>query len=170
MSAESVRVEGLGFDECDVAVVTHVGAEHRTDLPDAETRDQLSVLMRCVVEAVTRRRGWAVLNADDPTTVAMAEYCRGEVIYFSLNPRSQFLAEHRAKGGRTATAAGQKLILSDGTKPLLEIPLPKPQTGAPTAALVENVLAAAGAAWALGLAADEIAAGLAQGAPQAVGA
>jgi cyanophycin synthetase len=170
VSAESVRVEGLGFDECDVAVVTHVGVEHRTDLPDAETRDQLSVLMRCVVEAVARRSGWAVLNTDDPTVVAMAEYCRGGVLFFSLNPRSQLLAEHRAKGGRTATVAGQKLILRDSAKPPLEIALPKSEVVPPAAASLENILAAAGAAWALGLAADEIAAGLAQTAPQAVSA
>ena len=99
VAAESVRDEGLGFDDCEVAVVTCVDQAHCEDLPDAERAEQVSVLKRCVVEAVAKQRGWAVLNADDPTTAAMAEYCRGSLIYFTRDPRNAIALAHAPKGG-----------------------------------------------------------------------
>jgi len=166
VSTDSVRQEGLGFDECDVAVVTNVGEEHRTDLPDADTVEQVSVLQRCVVEAVRRHGGWGVLNASDPTVADMASYCRGSVIFFSPDRRNPRIVAHRRAGGRTAVVMGQKIVLADGTKTAMEIPLSAAEPDGTSVLSVETVLAASAAAWALGLSADEIAAGLARCAPQ----
>ena len=93
-----MRDEGLGFDDCEVAVVTGVDHVHRDDLEDAERAEQVSVLKRCVVEAVAKQRGWAVLNADDPTAAAMAEYCRGSLIYFTNDPRNAIALRTVPKG------------------------------------------------------------------------
>ncbi|HEY1603061.1 MAG TPA: cyanophycin synthetase [Pirellulales bacterium] len=168
VSAQSVRDEGLGFDSCDVAVVTGVGQEHRADLADAEKVEQVSVLKRCVVEAVARDRGWAVLNAEDAAVVGMAEYCHGAVIFYARDPRNRVVVEHRAKGGRTASVVDNNLALFDADKPLWEIPVP--EAGKLDVTVLDYALPAAAAAWALGLSADEIRRGLARFAPQTVDA
>ena len=98
VSAASVREEGLGFDSCDVSIVTNVGQDHRDDLSDAETVEQISVLQRCVVEATVRWRGFAVLNADDPTVVGMASYCRGAVIFYSRSAVGPHRRPSRSRG------------------------------------------------------------------------
>ncbi len=162
VSAESVREEGLGFDECDVAVVTCVDATHRDDLPDAERTEQVTVLKRCVVEAVAKRRGWAVLNADDPMTAAMAEFCPGSVLWFTRDPHNPLIAGHRDKGGRYVVGLPTALRFCEGKLPAVEIPLPSPSGEQADAALAEYGLPAAAAVWALGLSLADIAAGLAR--------
>src|SRR5207248_6203507 len=57
--------EGLGFDSCDVAVVTNIGAGDHLGLRGIETPDELARVKRTVVAAVGPG-GAAVLNADDP--------------------------------------------------------------------------------------------------------
>jgi cyanophycin synthetase len=170
VSAESVRDEGLGFDDCDVAVVTCVDHEHRDDLNDAERAEQISVLKRCVVEAVAKQRGWAVLNADEPTTAAMAEYCRGSLIYFTRDPRNAIALAHRSKGGRVVLSAPGRLRMFAGDKLPVEIALPGNASDQPDLAQTDYAAAAAGAAWALGLSLDEIARGLSRGVTSAAGA
>ena len=164
--AASVREEGLGFDSCDVSIVTNVGQDHRDDLSDAETVEQISVLQRCVVEATVKRRGFAVLNADDPTVVGMASYCRGAVIFYSRDRQSAHVAAHRGQGGRVAWSSGQKLYLAEAGQAPLEISLPIGTDGQVDPVLAEYALPAAAAAWALGISVDEISRGLTACLPQ----
>jgi len=166
VSAHSVREEGLGFDCCDVAIVTNVGEEHRSDLSDAETVEQVSVLQRCVVEAIERGRGWAVLNADDPAVADMASHCRGSVIFYGRDPRHATIVAHRDQGGRAAWAVGEQLFLAEANHAPLEISLPTGNDGKIDPALTDYALPAVAAAWALGLSANEICHGLARAKPQ----
>ena len=73
---------GLGFDLCDVAVVTNIGEGDHLGLADIDTIEKLAKVKRCIVEAVSPE-GYAVLKADDPQVAEMAEYCPGSVIFFA---------------------------------------------------------------------------------------
>jgi cyanophycin synthetase len=57
--------EGLGFDQCDVAVVTNIGAGDHLGLNYITTLEDLKVLKRVIVQNVAPT-GMAVLNATDP--------------------------------------------------------------------------------------------------------
>ncbi len=46
--------EGLGFDKCDVAVVTNIEGGDHLDQHDINTLDKLAVVKRTVVEAVAK--------------------------------------------------------------------------------------------------------------------
>ena len=65
--------EGLGFDMCDVAIVTNIGEGDHLGLAGIETTEQLASVKRVIVENVSPK-GAAVLNAADPMTEAMAPY------------------------------------------------------------------------------------------------
>jgi cyanophycin synthetase len=153
--------EGLGFDQCDAAVVTNVAGGDHLGLRGVGTAAELAQVKRTVVEAVGPG-GSAVLNAADPLVAAMAEHCPGSVIFFGRDAGLPALAAHRKAGGRAAFARGGAIILAEGGREELLIPLDRaPLThGGRVAFQVENALAAAAAAWALGLPNDAVRAGL----------
>lgn len=153
--------EGLAFDRCDVAVVTNIGEGDHLGLSDVNTLEQLAKVKRCIVDVVAPD-GTAVLKADDPLVAAMAEKCPGSVTFFCRDESHPVLRQHREAGGRAAFVRDHALVLADGAHEfallsLLRIPL----THAGRIAFqVENVLAAAAAAWRVGVPAEVIRAGL----------
>ena len=69
--------EGLGFDRCDVAVVTNIGEGDHLGLSEIHTVEALAKVKRCIVDVVPPD-GTSVLNANDPHCVAMAPYSAGQ--------------------------------------------------------------------------------------------
>jgi cyanophycin synthetase len=69
--------EGLGFDRCDVAVVTNIGLGDHLGLSYISTVEDLSVVKRVIVQNVRPGTGVAVLNAADPMVARMADSCPG---------------------------------------------------------------------------------------------
>ena len=91
--------------------------------------------------------------------IEMAGLCDGEVIYFSLDSELPSIAEHRArgtgssKGRRAVIVRDGNILLASGPDEILlaslaGVPLPD---GEHAALEIENLLAAVGAAWALGI-------------------
>jgi cyanophycin synthetase len=89
--------EGLGYDRCQVAVVTNIGAGDHLGLNYITTVEDLAVLKRVIVQNVAPH-GYAVLNATDPHCVNMAATCPGGIIYFAQDRHHPVLATHRAQG------------------------------------------------------------------------
>ncbi len=152
---------GLGFDRCDVAVVTNIGEGDHLGLGDIDTAEELAHVKRTLVEAVSKT-GAAVLKADDPLVAEMAEECRGGVIFFCRDGKHAVMADHRAKQGRTVFVRDNQVILAEAEQ---EIPLinlervPLTHRGR-IGFQVDNVLAAAAAAWSLGIKCEAIRVGL----------
>jgi cyanophycin synthetase len=153
--------EGLGFDRCDVAVVTNIGQADHLGLHNVNTVDDMFTVKRSPVDVVLPT-GSAVLNAGDPLVAQMAPLCAGSVIFFAQDGSHPTLLEHRAQGKRAAFVRDGQLILSEGPSEtdLISInEIPIIHSGrAPFQ--VENALAAASAAWALGLSKEAIRTGL----------
>jgi cyanophycin synthetase len=153
--------EGLGFDMCDVAVVTNIGIGDHLGLNFITTVDELAVIKRVIVENVAPT-GTAVLNAGDPIVARMANHCPGNVIFFARDKSNPVLATHRAQGERVLYAERDTLICQEGRKkrriPFAQIPLTR---GGSIGFQVENAMAAIGAGWALGLPWDSIESALA---------
>jgi cyanophycin synthetase len=159
-SAESIILEGMGYDHCQIGVVLNVGSEH-LGLGYIDTLEQMTKVKRCVVDVVLPG-GTAVLNADDAHVAGMASSCKGNVMFFSRDAASALLIEHRAKGGRAVYVQGESIQLAEGGSSrclcaLSEVSLP---IAGHFVFHIENVLAAVGAAWAHGLSDETIVAGL----------
>jgi cyanophycin synthetase len=142
--------EGLGFDMCDVAVVTNIGLGDHLGLNYITTVDELGVVKRVIVENVAPG-GTAVLNAADPIVAAMANHCPGDVIFFARDRNQPVLATHRAQGRRVAFVERDAIVCQEGRRkhriPLANVPLTRNGT---IGFQVENAMAAAATGWALG--------------------
>ena len=144
--------EGLGFDRCDVAVVTNMGEGDHLGLGEIHTLEKLALVKRTIVEVVAPT-GSAVLNAADPLVAEMAPKCPGSVIFFARDGRNPVLTAHLARGGRTVFVRHDSVVLAEGEEETVLVSLSRvPLTHHGRIEFqVENVLAASAAAWALGL-------------------
>ncbi len=153
--------EGLGFDRCQVAVVTNIGAGDHLGLNYITTVEDLAVLKRVIVQNVADS-GCAVLNATDPIVAAMAGACPGDVIFFAADRLHPVMATHRAQGKRTLFVEGDDIVAAEGAwrerLPLRDIPLTR---GGSIGFQIDNAMAAVAAAWAVGLGWPAIRSGLA---------
>jgi len=157
----TILTEGLGYDRCQVGVITNIKPEQHFGACYIETPEQVYNVVRTQVDVVLGN-GAAVLNAADPLVAQMAELCDGEVIFFARDAGLPVVVEHLKQGGRAVLLDGNGIALATGagnlvlTK-LIAIPL----LGADRhSAQLEHVLAAVGAAWALGISPELIRAGI----------
>ena len=153
--------EGLGFDRCEVAVVTNIGSGDHLGLNYITTVQDLAVLKRVVVQNVAAG-GYAVLNAGDPSVAAMASSCPGKVIFFTADRSHPVMATHRAQGKRVVFVDGPMLVAAEGARveriALNSIALTR---GGTIGFQVDNAMAAVAAAWAVGVNWDALRSGLA---------
>ncbi|HTH94120.1 MAG TPA: cyanophycin synthetase [Rhodocyclaceae bacterium] len=140
--------EGLGFDRCDVAVVTNIGVGDHLGLNYIETVEDLAKVKQIIVRNVSPK-GMAVLNGADPHTVRMADACPGAVTFFAPDLNAT-MAEHMAHGGRVVYRDDDFVVAREGKfemrLPLAEMPLTMNGT---IPFQTDNAMAAIAAAWAL---------------------
>ncbi|MCY3006917.1 MAG: cyanophycin synthetase [Planctomycetota bacterium] len=153
--------EGLGFDFCDVGIVTNIGEGDHLGLSDIETIEQLSKVKRCIIEAV-HKNGFGILKANDPLTAEMAEKCKGRVIFFAIDENDPVLNNHRVKGQRVVFVRNSRIVIAEGADEtslttLDHIPLTHQGR---IQFQVENVLASVAACWGFGMSVEQIVAGL----------
>ena len=113
---------GMGFRKCSVGAVLNVQADH-LGLRGIDTLEELARVKRIVIEVAM---DVAVLNADDPLCLKMADHTEAErVCYVTMNPAHPLVKEHIRAGGYAAVLEvginGQMITLYDkgGHIPLL---------------------------------------------------
>lgn len=147
-----ILLKGIGLTRNDVSVVTNVSADH-LGLHGIDTVDQLAEV-KAVVPRITRKDGWAVLNADDPRVYAMRSVVKAQPWVFSRDADNPAVREILSSGGRATTVIdGWVSVLRPHADPdpLVEL-VDVPMTLAGLSRFnVENTLAAATAALALGI-------------------
>jgi cyanophycin synthetase len=151
---------GLAFESSNVGVILNVAADH-LGLGDIDTIDQLAHLKSVVAEAVYPD-GYAVLNADDPRVVAMAEKTKANIAYFTMNPDSQKVRDHIQKGGVAALFENGYISILKGDwthriEKVENIPL---TMGGRAPFMIANALAASLAAFVQNVTIEQIRAGL----------
>jgi cyanophycin synthetase len=156
-----ILLKGIGLTRNDVSVVTNVSADH-LGLQGIDTLDQLAEV-KGVVPKITRKGGWAILNADDPRVLAMRGTIKAHPWVFSRDPGSPAIREVLSDGGRATTVIDgwvSVLLPNRDPDPLVEL-VDVPMTLAGLSRFnVENALAAASAALAIGLSREVVVEGL----------
>jgi cyanophycin synthetase len=156
-----ILLRGIGYGANDVSVVTNISADH-LGLQGIDTLDELAEVKAAIVR-ITRRDGWAVLNADDDRTWAMHDETRAGIYAFSLDGLSGRVERALDGGGRAAVLdRGQLVLRAAGRRPRRLAPASElPVTvGGLSGYNVANALAAAAACDALGIRPARIARGL----------
>ncbi len=159
--ARAILQDGLAYDRCTVGVVTDMDGWEALAHFDVQSADQMPRVLRTQVDVVLAS-GAAVLNADEAEVADLARLCDGSVVLVSTQNESPLVVAHRAtdNGRAVFLRAGQVVLAQGGSEKLLG-PLERLTEGhgaepVPPAAL----LAAMGAAWAMDIAPDLIAAGI----------
>jgi len=161
-TARHLLTEGLPYDRCQVGLVTSMPpAEGLQDLY-VHSDEQMPGFVRTQIDVVLPT-GTAVLNAQDPQVVTLAQYSDGEVIYYAQDEFNSTLQAHRADNGKVVFARQDHVIWAQGTQETEIFSL----AAATTSKLLkthhlsrDDLLAAASAAWALDISKDLIRAGV----------
>jgi len=151
---------GLGFDECDVGVLLNIASDHLGE-HEIHTLDELARCKTVVIDAV-RQGGTAVLNADDPRVYEGQQWARGDIIFFTLDPESRSVRQHVREHGVAFTVHEERIVMRQGHVeadiiPVADVPI---TFDGHARFNVANALAAAAAAYALGLELADIQMGL----------
>jgi cyanophycin synthetase len=156
-SIESTLRDGLGFDKCDVAIVTNLTQADLGGEYDLWSEEKIFGVERTPVDVVLER-GAAVLNATDPHVMQMKPLSKGDVILFAVDATVESVKQHLAEGKRAVVVAENAVWLSTGER--RERVIDVSEIGNSVAFQLENSLAAIAAAWHLGITVEQIVNGL----------
>ena len=164
--ADVILRSGLAYDRCQVGVVTDL--QGRAALAEFDVTDdaQMFKVLRSQVDVVLPS-GAAVLNAAVAGIVEMAELCDGEVIFYTASSAAlaaPSVAAHRERGGRSVFLRQDQVVLATGNSESFLPALGKlsawHQRHVRPSLSSSTLLAAVGAAWALGIPLNLIGAGM----------
>jgi cyanophycin synthetase len=103
---------GLGFDQCDVSIVTNVAEDH-LGLDGINTLKEMSRVKR-VVAASTAKDGYAILNAEDDEVYFMGDDLDCNIALFALDAANPRVQRHLAKGGYAAVVENGYVTIFKG--------------------------------------------------------
>jgi cyanophycin synthetase len=117
---------GLAFQNCDVAIVTNVAADHM-GLGGINTLEQMAKVKAVVPETVFPH-GYAILNADDDLVYNMRKDLKCNVAFFSMDENNPRIKEHCNAGGLATVYENGFITLLKGNwkirvMPAKDIPL-----------------------------------------------
>ena len=138
---------GLGFDYCNVAVVTNVASDH-LGMKGINNLEQMASLKSVVPESV-HPSGFAVLNADDERVYSMRNNVGCKVVLFSREADNPRITAHRETGGICVVLKNKYISIWDrasvhDVEHLEHIPL---SFNGEAGFMIENILAAVAAAY-----------------------
>ena len=159
---------GLSIPRAGACVITNVAVDHMGEygVTDLATLTEA----KFIVSRAVKDGGRLVLNADDPSLVARSTGFAGDITWFSLEPRPDWLPAWRRAGGHAVVVDDDHVVLARGGEAIKVVPverIPIAMGGAARFNLA-NALAAVALASALDLPVDAMAQGLAefQGGPK----
>ena len=154
---------GMGVRHCDVGAVLNVKSDH-LGLRGIGTLEQLAEVKRIVIEVA---RDTAILNADDPLCLKMADYTEAtHLCYVTMDPTHELVGEHIKAGGRGVVLEsgikGQMITIYDHGAhiPLLWTHLIPATLEGRALHNVQNAMFAAAMAFSMGLKLEDIRHGL----------
>ena len=147
---------GLGFNKCDVAVITNIQEDHM-GLSDINTLSDMARVKGVVARAV-KRDGYAVLNADNKHCVSISKTVDCNIAYFSIDEKNPIIVEHCKKGGIAAIYENGFITIQKGewkfrVEKASHIPL---TFGGRVTFMIYNVLAATLATYVYGFTIEDI--------------
>jgi len=151
---------GLGYDHCDIAVVTNVAADH-LGLKDVNTLEDLA-RVKAVVPRSVSPKGFAILNAEDENVYPMRKLVSGRVVYFAMDENNENIRRNARRGGISCVYENGFITLLKGKwKVRVERAINVPLTyGGRAGFMIQNVLAATLACFVHGVSLEDIRVGL----------
>ena len=111
---------GLAFQNCEVAVVTNVAADHM-GLGGIHTIEAMAKVKAVVPETVFNH-GYAVLNADDDLVYGMRNGLKCNIALFSMDENNPRIKEHCAEHGLACVYENGYVTIMKGTWKIRVLP------------------------------------------------
>lgn len=117
--------EGLGFDECDISILTNISEDH-LGLEEIHTLEELT-RVKAVVAYSTKKTGYALLNAEDERVLSLKDDLHCKIGLFGIR-ENQPIQAHCEQGGLGCYIENGWVVIAEGRKkhllaPIAEIPL-----------------------------------------------
>jgi cyanophycin synthetase len=103
---------GLGFDHCDISIITNVSEDH-LGLTGINTLREMARVKEVVAQS-TFDHGFAILNADDDLVYGMRSDLDCNIALFSTDPNNERIKRHSDNGGLSATVEKGYLTILKG--------------------------------------------------------
>jgi len=147
---------GLGFDKCDVGIITNIKEDH-LGLNDIHDLDDLAKVKGVVARSVNED-GWAVLNADDEHCVKIAADLDCYRAFFSMEQNNPVIAKRIAKGKTVAVVKDGWITIKKGSEvtKIVEVATVPVTLNGKLKFMIANVLAATLGAYVYGIPAESI--------------
>ncbi len=151
---------GLGFDQCDIGIVTNVTEDH-IGLGGIDSIEGLAKVKQVVPSAV-HANGYAILNADDDLVYKMRRSLDCKIALFSMHAHSERIKRHCDNDGMAMIVEKEYFVLCKGQwktriAKIDEIPL---TFGGKAEVMIKNILPSIMAAVISGFTNEQIASGL----------
>jgi cyanophycin synthetase len=104
---------GLAFQNCDVAIVTNISADH-IGLGGIDSMEQMAKVKQVVPETCFKH-GYAILNADDDLVFAMKDGLSCNIALFSMDENNPRIVKHSKDGGYAAVFENGYITIMKGT-------------------------------------------------------
>lgn len=154
---------GIAYRSCDVGAVLNVQSDH-LGLRGVDTLEDLAKVKRIVVEIA---KDTAVLNADDPHCLKMADHTQSKhLCYVTMNSAHPLVRDHIRAGGRAVVLeqgmGGHMITIYDNSQhiPLLWSHLVPATLDGRALHNVQNAMFASGIAFSMGVDLEDIRHGL----------
>lgn len=148
---------GLAFDQCDVAIVTNVAADHLGQ-KDINTIEDLAKVKAVVPQSVVKD-GYAILNAVDDLVYNMKNFLKCKIGLFALDENNERIQSHCNQGGVAVFLDREKniVIRAGNERTVIENVLNIPLTMKGKADfMIENVMPTVLAGYVLGFSMDKL--------------
>lgn len=104
---------GLAFQNCDVAIVTNISADH-IGLGGIDSMEQMAKVKAVVPETVFKH-GYAILNAEDDLVYDMKKGLTCNIGLFSMDENNPRILDHCKKGGYASVFENGYITIMKGT-------------------------------------------------------
>lgn len=104
---------GLGFNECDISVITNISADH-LGIDDIHTLKDLQEV-KAVIAHVTKKEGFAILNAEDDLVYAIKDEIKCNIALFGLKENER-IKKHCQDNGLAAFVENDQIVVQQADK------------------------------------------------------
>lgn len=110
-------LKGLGFDKCDIAILTNIGSgDHLGKNFENSTLDDILNIKSVLLKNISSN-GYAILNANDSTIYKILNIVKKKIILFSINKDNKLIQEYKSKRKPVVYFDKKNIILCvDGNK------------------------------------------------------
>ncbi|MDO1445824.1 cyanophycin synthetase [Rhodocytophaga aerolata] len=103
---------GLGFDYCDIGIVTNVSDDH-LGINNIDTLEKMAKVKSVIPESVSNH-GYAILNADDDLVYDMARDLDCKIALFSLDAHNPRIKRHCEQEGLAVVVEEKYITVYEG--------------------------------------------------------